>query len=248
MNGNLVYIKDKQLGYIENSPGIYFIQNKINNKYYIGSSNNVRLRLSNHKSKLRNNTHHSYKLQRSFNKHGFDNFEFGVIEYFTFPIEYPKKLIAEHLECREEYYIKKLQSYKKGYNVSEVPHIVVKSKETIEKQKATLLKRGGYKHTPESRKKLSISIRNSIQHKIGAIKTGLKNRKPIHQYNLSGEYIQSFSSIFEASDCLQIPISTLRKSRDGTSARCRNFMFSNIKTPNIPPYINPRPKKYKKRK
>ena len=37
--------------------GIYIIKNTINNKVYIGQSNNIQLRLNAHKRMLRNNIH-----------------------------------------------------------------------------------------------------------------------------------------------------------------------------------------------
>lgn len=60
-------------------PGIYQITNTANGKCYIGSSDHVRNRLLRHKSHLRNNTHHSKKLQNSWNAHGEDSFTFKPI-------------------------------------------------------------------------------------------------------------------------------------------------------------------------
>lgn len=61
--------------------GIYNIRNIINNKIYIGSSKNLKGRWRVHKHKLLNNKHVNIHLQRSFNKYGFENFLFEVIEY-----------------------------------------------------------------------------------------------------------------------------------------------------------------------
>lgn len=59
--------------------GIYKIINTINNKIYIGSSNNIKLRWRGHKYLLRKGTHPNIKLQRSWNKYGEDAFEFFIV-------------------------------------------------------------------------------------------------------------------------------------------------------------------------
>ena len=60
--------------------GVYKILNKINRKYYIGSSNYVRRRLTRHRNDLNNNAHVNIHLQRAWNKYGECNFEFSIIE------------------------------------------------------------------------------------------------------------------------------------------------------------------------
>ena len=50
--------------------GIYKITNPLTKKSYIGSSNNIGIRFTKHKSDLRLGKHHSSKLQNSYNKHG----------------------------------------------------------------------------------------------------------------------------------------------------------------------------------
>lgn len=56
--------KDK----IENRmAGVYKIINTTNNKMYIGQSINIERRWEEHKEELKNNKHHSYKLQSDYN-------------------------------------------------------------------------------------------------------------------------------------------------------------------------------------
>jgi len=69
--------------------GIYKIVNKTDNKYYVGSSNVINRRWSQHKTQLRNNCHRNNHLQRSWNKFGEDNFIFEVVE------EVPKEKLIE---------------------------------------------------------------------------------------------------------------------------------------------------------
>ena len=60
--------------------GIYKIVNKINNKYYLGSSKDFHVRKLKHFNELRKGKHHNIYLQRAFNKYGEENFEFIVLE------------------------------------------------------------------------------------------------------------------------------------------------------------------------
>lgn len=64
--------------------GIYKIINKLDGKYYVGSSKNLSSkkgnRLSRHKTDLKYNRHINKKLQNAYNKYGINNFDFLIIE------------------------------------------------------------------------------------------------------------------------------------------------------------------------
>lgn len=60
--------------------GIYKIVNKIDGKYYVGSSKNIKDRWRNHIKDLRRNRHHNQHLQRSWMKYGESNFDFTIIK------------------------------------------------------------------------------------------------------------------------------------------------------------------------
>lgn len=62
------------------TPGVYQIKNKVNGRYYIGSARDIFNRLLTHLSKLINNTSHNRRLQNDWNKCGYKNFEFSVLE------------------------------------------------------------------------------------------------------------------------------------------------------------------------
>lgn len=75
--------------------GIYKIENIINNNLYIGSCSNFNVRKGSHLCLLRQNKHHSIKLQRAFNKYGENSFVIILIE----------ECKKENLLFREQYYI-----------------------------------------------------------------------------------------------------------------------------------------------
>ena len=75
---------------ITKKSGIYKIVNKIDKKYYVGSSKNIKVRWKRHKNDLNKNCHYNPHLQNAWNKYGEKNFKFIVIESSN-----PKKLLKE---------------------------------------------------------------------------------------------------------------------------------------------------------
>jgi len=69
---------------------IYKIINTVTNKCYIGSTSNLKQRISQHFSNLNKNKHPNVHLQRSYNLHGKDCFETIILA--NCPIEYQFKL------------------------------------------------------------------------------------------------------------------------------------------------------------
>lgn len=60
--------------------GIYKIVNKVDGKYYVGSTKDFNNRWRTHKSTLSKNIHPNDYLQRAWNKYGEQSFEFIIIE------------------------------------------------------------------------------------------------------------------------------------------------------------------------
>ena len=87
---------------------IYEIVNNINNKKYIGSTNNLKDRFNRHKRELKNNKHHSIYFQRFYNKY------------------IPKLSINILYKSNDETYIRKLEeklineNYENLFNVSKL--------------------------------------------------------------------------------------------------------------------------------
>lgn len=127
--------------------GIYQITNTENNKFYIGSSYNVSHRWRKHRTNLILNKHHSSHLQNSWNKHGEECFRFDVLE-----ITELSKLII-----REQYYIDTLKPQFNMLPNAGSPLGVKLSEETKNKIK---LKLTGYKHTEETKRKVSAATKN----------------------------------------------------------------------------------------
>ena len=83
--------------------GIYKILNTVNGKAYIGSSENIKRRLKDHKGYLQNNKHPSTHLQNAYNKYGVASFEYSILEYCE----------VEILEVREDYWLSLVPNDKK---------------------------------------------------------------------------------------------------------------------------------------
>lgn len=86
--------------------GIYKIQNKLNNKVYIGQSNDIERRFKEHCSYKRNKNSNKHTIDRAICKYGKESFTYEIIE------ECP----LEKLDEREIYWIQYYNSYEKGYN------------------------------------------------------------------------------------------------------------------------------------
>lgn len=72
-----------------NIPGVYKFSTPESDSFYIGSSNNIGLRLANHKSQALNGKHFNIHFERWFNKYQ-DNIIFEVL--CTCPVEYLQKM------------------------------------------------------------------------------------------------------------------------------------------------------------
>ena len=90
--------------------GIYQIRCVVSGRSYVGSSKNIQLRFKHHRNDLRRGAHHNFKLQAAWDKHGSEAFEYNIIEVCE----------AFELIQREEAHIRELNSFKDGYNCSQM--------------------------------------------------------------------------------------------------------------------------------
>jgi group I intron endonuclease len=114
--------------------GIYKITNPIG-EIYIGQSKNIKNRFATHKYCFKTKTKQWGKLQKSFNKYGFENHFFEVIE------ECP----IEDLNKKECYWQTFYNSIEKGLNC------VANSNNSF-----------GFKYSEESKNKMRISGKNKV--------------------------------------------------------------------------------------
>lgn len=187
--------------------GIYCIRNKVNDSLYIGSSINIKKRKSQHLHALKNETHHCAFLQRSFTKHGIDNFEFLILLSCS-----PEKLLFY-----EQYYIDTL---KPRYNICRIAGNSLGIKRTKEQKKNISEAHKGQKSwnkgipaTKEQKEKQSLAMKHRVSGSKGAKwseESKLKlskskkgkaahNKISVCQYHsITREFIRQFESITEA--------------------------------------------------
>jgi group I intron endonuclease len=79
---------------------IYKIVNLVNDKFYVGSTTNKKVRFREHRKQLRGNRHHCKHLQSAWNKYGEDKFDFHVVEEVP---EGRSLCAAEDVWLREHY-------------------------------------------------------------------------------------------------------------------------------------------------
>lgn len=134
--------------------GVYQIRNIINDKKYIGSSNDIQVRLNKHISLLKKNLHHSRHLQAAYNKYGDSNFTFELLEEVD---------NTDSLREREQFYLDEYQTYFREYGYNTL---------------FSTTTREGYRHSEETKVKISrvqIGKKLSTEHKL-RISSGLRGK------------------------------------------------------------------------
>lgn len=99
--------------------GVYKITNKITGDFYIGSSNNIKKRWSEHKRSSTQARLPNSKLYQAFAKYGLENFSFDILEE-TF-----------NLKEREQYYIDKFQA---AYNTNRAKDLDIERRKKCQKE------------------------------------------------------------------------------------------------------------------
>lgn len=90
---------------------IYKIENLINNKKYIGLTNNIQRRRARHFTDLKRNRHDNAFFQKEYNIYGDNNFQFDIV--------FEGDVTSEEISELERYYISEFDSYRNGYNQNE---------------------------------------------------------------------------------------------------------------------------------
>jgi group I intron endonuclease len=131
--------------------GIYCIENLLNNKKYIGSSNNIEKRKRTHFYELERKNHGNIKLQKSYDKYGKDIFIFYVLEEVG---------DLNNLITREQYYIDKLNPY---FNICKIANSSLGTKRSDETKERIRQANLGLKH-PEWRNKIKGESQSGENH------------------------------------------------------------------------------------
>jgi group I intron endonuclease len=164
---------------------IYKVTNNINQKNYIGFTDNFENRIKRHIINIKYRNHHFYNALK---KYGVENFSFEII--------YQSLDEIHCLKVMEPYFIKLYDSFNNGYNM------------TIGGEGCF-----GYKHTKETKKllseksKLLVGDKNGFYNKKHTKETIDKNReknievltklrgKKILQYDLEGNLVALYDSV-----------------------------------------------------
>ena len=157
---------------VMNKSGIYKITNIIKNKYYIGSSINLKSRKYKHFKDLERNIHCNKKLQNSYNKHGSINFVFEIIEEVEYSED--KKLFKKNLLEREQYWIDEFNTVNEGYNIN--PLAMSRLGSTISEEHKELLRKVNKGNKYNLGRKASEETRNKMSKSASAKSDDVKRR------------------------------------------------------------------------
>jgi group I intron endonuclease len=153
---------------------IYKIINLVNDKFYVGSTINKKVRFRQHRRFLRQNRHHCKHLQAAWNLYGESKFTFEVVEFVDISLDLAgveDTYLAEH--------VGKSHCYNSGYS-SRAPwrgapaHVTPNYGNTMSQEQKTVLSnytkqqwldadpRTGTQHSPETKAKISAKVQVAL--------------------------------------------------------------------------------------
>jgi group I intron endonuclease len=153
---------------------IYKITNLVNDKFYVGSTINKKVRFRQHRRFLRQNRHHCKHLQAAWNLYGESKFTFEVVEFVDISLDLAgveDTYLAEH--------VGKGHCYNSGYS-SRAPwrgapaHVTPNYGNTMSQEQKTVLSnytkqqwldadpRTGTQHSEETRAKISAKVQTAL--------------------------------------------------------------------------------------
>jgi len=136
--------------------GIYKIINKVNGKFYIGSSINFKERWKHHWSDLKNDRHVNAYLQNSYNKHGRKNFQIEILK-FVIP---DRDLVLKEEQKFLDYFFEKERE--KIYNIARYACSGMKGRSHTEEAKQLLSEKLSGENHPHYGKPVSEEWREKI--------------------------------------------------------------------------------------
>ena len=195
---------------------IYLITNQINGKQYVGQTSfSLQQRFKTHYYDALKETAKHRPLYSAIRKYGIDNFTISLIEETDFPNE------------REQYWIKKLQTYETGYNAT-----LGGEGQTLYNHSAIVQRLKEHPYPIDVAKEFQchrdtickIAQANNIQVCNKGQENLAERAKVISQYDLTGQWLQDFNSTQEAATwCYNNGLcATLNSGVRGHSSECAN--------------------------
>jgi group I intron endonuclease len=132
--------------------GVYVIHNKVNQNFYVGSTNNFRKRWVLHVHLLRSGKHHSPHLQSAWNKYGEESFVFHRLMFIDDRVQ--RLSLEQHL----------LNTLPSVYNVSRVA-----------------ISSSGCVRSPETRAKMALSLQRDPSRIEQIRQLGLRSKSEYHK-------------------------------------------------------------------
>ncbi len=135
---------------------VYKITNKVNDKSYVGfTSQLLKQRINQHKSKAKREGGQSNKFYAALNKYGIENFDISILKKCKNKEELEKKEISLIKSLKPEYNIAP------GGNVGALGHrwSPEQKKKMSEQRKGRIAWNKGIPNTPEQKAKISASLR-----------------------------------------------------------------------------------------
>jgi len=144
---------------------IYKIRNIINNKFYVGSTVNSRVRFQTHRRNLRAGKHQSPHMQAAWNKYGEDCFKFEIIEI----VECSEDLLAAEQKWLDEHAGKP-----HCYNWATDASAPMRGKKHTDYSKGKVSENRKGKHSGENHYRFGKEVSDEVRKKIGDSQRGVK--------------------------------------------------------------------------
>jgi hypothetical protein len=176
--------------------GIYKITNRVNGKFYIGSTTRLSARKAEHKYRTKNRKGNS-AIRSAILKYGEDNFVFTILETFEFGEWATKEYKDEILSSREQYYIDILSP---KYNIRKID-VTRCTGVCSDKQRIHL-------------KKIAQLPRNTSSYK-----------KPIIQTDKNGNFIKEYRCAQDAENELKLNAGSTSRVLSKEYTHTKNYYF-----------------------
>ena len=93
--------------------GIYIIESKSNNKYYLETTQNLKGKMNSSKFQLEMGSFRNHELQKDWKEIGSQNFEIKILEYLEYDKDESKLDYSEELEIMKTIWEEKLSKQNK---------------------------------------------------------------------------------------------------------------------------------------